>query len=149
MNVWKQEGYYYFYFVSLERMDRSPIENNPRPTLRGTSTCFRGSPGGFNRPTTYPPLPFVLFFGTLILFASCGKDFTGLQRYIGLIGNLAPSSQAFLFVCLIGLQRLEQGLRHGFGQSFGLRIYLPFWYVGCQMRVEPVFLIFGKPRGIL
>ena len=36
-------------------MDRSPIENNPRPTLRGTSTCFRGSPGGWKVPTTYPP----------------------------------------------------------------------------------------------
>ena len=40
-------------------MDRSPIENNSRPTLRGTSTCFRGSPGGWKVPTTYPPLPFV------------------------------------------------------------------------------------------
>ena len=59
LNVWKQEGYNYFYFVSLERMDRSPIENNTRPTLRGTSTCFRGSPGGWKVPTTYPPLPFV------------------------------------------------------------------------------------------
>ena len=39
----------------LERMERSPIENNPRPTLRGTSTCFRGSPGGSKVPTTYPP----------------------------------------------------------------------------------------------
>ena len=59
LNVWKQEGYNYFYFVSLERMDRSPIENNSRPTLRGTSTCFRGSPGGSKVPTTYPPLPFI------------------------------------------------------------------------------------------
>ena len=57
LNVWKQEGYNYFYFVSLERMDRSPIENNTRPTLRGTSTCFRGSPGGWKVPTTYPPYP--------------------------------------------------------------------------------------------
>ena len=36
-------------------MDRSPIENNTRPTLRGTSTCFRGSPGGWKVQTTYPP----------------------------------------------------------------------------------------------
>ena len=40
-------------------MDRSPIENNTRPTLRGTSTCFRGSPGGWKAPTTYPPLRLV------------------------------------------------------------------------------------------
>ena len=39
----------------LERMDRSPIENNSRPTLRGTSTCFRGPPGGSKVPPTYPP----------------------------------------------------------------------------------------------
>ena len=52
------------------------------------------------------------------------------------------------------------GLVQGFVSRFGARfgsgvfgvacvIYLPFWYVGCQMRLEPVFLIFGKPRGIL
>ena len=29
----------------VEDMDRSPMKNNPRPTLRGTSTYFRGSPG--------------------------------------------------------------------------------------------------------
>ena len=63
------------------------------------------------------------------------------------VGNLA--SQAFLFVCFNGLQRLGHGLEHGFGQGFGLRIYLPFWYVGCQMRLEPVFQTFRKPRGIL
>ena len=49
------------------------------------------------------------------------------------VGNLA--SQASLFVCFVGLQRLGQGLESGFGQGFGMRIYLPFWYVGCQMRL--------------
>ena len=50
----------------LEHMDRSPIENNSRPTLRGTSTCFRGSPGGFNRPTTYP-LPYLIYFAPVLV----------------------------------------------------------------------------------
>ena len=77
LNVWKQEGYNYFYFVSLERMDRSPIENNTRPTLRGTSTCFRGSPGGFNRPTTYPPLPFVYLHRYL------SSNFNGVRTLTG------------------------------------------------------------------
>ena len=54
-----------------------------------------------------------------------------------------------------GAGGLGQGLSHGLGQSVGQGrvmacvIYLPFWYVGCRMRLEPVFLIFGKPRGIL
>ena len=32
------------------------MRNNTRPTLRGTSTCFRGSPGGWKVQTTPPPL---------------------------------------------------------------------------------------------
>ena len=60
-------------------MERSPIENNPRPTLRGTSTCFRGSPGGWKVPTTYPPYP---------LFYTCSplrfgrNDRKGMQRML-------------------------------------------------------------------
>ena len=48
-------------------------------------------------------------------------------------------------MCFVGLQRLEQGLEHGFARVlFGLRIYLPFWYVGCQMRLEHVFILLAN-----
>ena len=154
-----------FLRTTFERMHRSPIENNTRPTLRGTSTCFRGSPGGLEGADNIPPPTLYLFFGTLILFASCGKDFTGLQRYVGLIGNLSPvgrkllycvlqvglflrhkpfylctvgdlASQAFLFMCFVGLQRVLSRAWNTVCQVFcGLRIYLPFWYVDCQMRL--------------
>ena len=63
----------------LERMDRSPIENNPRPTLRGTSTCFRGSPGGWKVPTTYPPYP---LFILVPHWAACGKNRKGMRRIL-------------------------------------------------------------------
>ena len=145
-------------------MDRSPIENNSRPTLRGTSTCFRGSPGGWKVPTTYLPYPLFILVPTYqrtqwvdwgarvastFLFASCGKDFTGLQRYIGLIGSLAPSSQALL-LCLIGnLPQAEASLLcvigwfapssqtfylcastvcRGFRAGFGTRLWSGFWF---------------------
>ena len=58
-------------------MDRSPIENNPRPTLRGTSTCFRGSPGGWKVPTTYPPLPFIYLHRYL------SSNFNGVRTLTG------------------------------------------------------------------
>ena len=107
---------------------------------------------------------FLQVFGSdYVVLLVCSK-YSQTFDYV-LLGNLAPSSQAFL-LCFIGwfvpssqtfylcastvCKRLEQGLENGVGQGFcGLRIYLPFWYVGCQMRLEPVFLIFGKPRGIL
>ena len=174
-------------------MNRSPIENNPRPTLRGTSTCFRGSPGGSKVPTTYPPYP--LFYSSVLLSSSlravrtvkacegyckwctsskysevimsfcwfapsirkpfimfCQVTFLPLvESFFIMCYRLVCSFVTNLFICV--LQRFaecfEQGLENGFGQGFGVRIYLPFWYVGCQMRLEPVFLIFGKPRGIL
>lgn len=55
-----------FFCRLVEDMDRSPIENNTRPTLRGTSTCFRGYPGGSKVPTTYPPPTLYLFLFLLI-----------------------------------------------------------------------------------
>lgn len=92
-------------------MDRSPIENNTRPTLRGTSTCFRGSPGGSKVPTTYPPYP---LFILVHLFATCGKNFNGMQRYIGLIGNLSPVGRKLLYHVLYwfaeGVARLSLGV---------------------------------------
>ena len=82
-------------------------------------------------PTTYPPLPFVLFFGTLILFASCGKDFTGLQRYIVLIGNLAPSSQAFLLRLIGNLPQAEASLLCAVG-NLASQAFLFVCFVGLQ-----------------
>ena len=58
-------------------MDRSPIENNPRPTLRGTSTCFRGSPGGWKVPTTYPPPTSSALHRHLFALAWAGARVTG------------------------------------------------------------------------
>ena len=56
--------------------------------------------------------------------------------YYVLLGNL-PLRGSFLIMCFAGLQRVwGRGLEHGFSQVFcGLRIYLPFWYVVCQMRL--------------
>ena len=174
-------------------MDRSPIENNTRPTLRGTSTCFRGSPGGWKVPTTYPPLPFIcslfpliserselvevreqrahssslravktllvcrgycvvhflqVFGSDYVILLVCSKysqtfDYVRQVTFLPLVESflimfyrlVCSFVTNLLFVCFNGLQRLEQGLENGFGQGFGLRIYLPFWYVGCQMRL--------------
>ena len=58
-------------------MHRSPIENNPRPTLRGTSTCFRGSPGGWKVPTTYPPPTLCLMHRHLCALAWADARVTG------------------------------------------------------------------------
>ena len=86
-----------------------------------------------------------------------------------MLGNLSPVGRKLLYYvpCRFSSGVARRGslwysvvqvwcraLLHGLGQVLvrvfcGLRIYLPFWYVGCQMRLEPVFLIFGKPRGIL
>ena len=107
---------------------------------------------------------FLQVFGSdYVILLVCSKY--SQTFYYVLLGNLSPVSRKLLYyvlsvtlllrrklfyLCaLLVCRGFGQGLGHGFGQGFGVRIYLPFWYVGCRMRLEPVFLIFRKPRGIL
>ena len=97
-------------------MDRSPIENNSRPTLRGTSTCFRGSPGGWKVPTTYPPYP--LF----ILHRYLSSNFNGARRFTGKAEGIVFTPSKFDQVRQrIGPLKGAQGERReveGFPQGF-------------------------------
>lgn len=77
-----------FFCRLVEDMDRSPIENNPRPTLRGTSTCFTGAPGGVRRcGQRTPPYP---FFNATALVCSGLGGCQGYRRCRGESGNLSP-----------------------------------------------------------
>ena len=73
-------------------------------------------------------------------------DYIHPSQFISVRKSVSPSR---------GAGGLGQGLSHGLGQGVGQGvrvlcvICLPFWYDGCQMRLEPVFRSFGKPRGIL
>ena len=140
-----------FLGTTFERMDRSPIENNPRPTLRGTSTCFRGSPGGSKVPTTYPPYP--LFYSSALLSSSLRavRTLTVCRGCCSLLGNLSPAGRKLLyyvpcwFFFWCGSTWLEwDRCCAGLVQGFVTRLVLC-----CAGRLEHVFLSSRKSRGIL
>lgn len=64
------------------------MKNNPRPTLRGTSTYFRGSPGVERVREEAPPLPFVYLHRHL--FALAWSERQNYKQGKG-IGNLSQS----------------------------------------------------------
>ena len=126
----------------LERMDRSPIENNTRPTLRGTSTCFRGSPGGWKVPTTYPPLRLLLCTGT------CSRTSTVLEGLRGKRKGLYSPHQGLIrCVSVQAPSRGQEGngeKAEGFPQGFieQRRIFLPVCLV--VLRGKPLIMSIGS-----
>lgn len=64
------------------------MKNNPRPTLRGTSTCFRGSPG-VERVREEAPLPPLIILHRH-LFALAWSERQNYKQGKG-IGNLSQS----------------------------------------------------------
>ena len=137
----------------LERMDRSPIENNPRPTLRGTSTCFRGSPGGWKVPTTYPPYP--LFNAPALVCSGLGGC-EGYRRCREESGNLSPEGESFRLysppqrfvqvrLCIGPLKGANRGgEKEGFPQGFVeyLGLLLPVCLV--MLRGKPLIMSIGS-----
>ena len=128
----------------------------------------QGFPRGFEGADNIPPLPFIYSLFPLISERSelievreqrahssslrAVRTLTVCRGCCSLLGNLSPVGRKLPYYvpCWFSSGVARRGSSGaGVGQGFGLRIYLPFWYVGCQMRLEPVFLIFGKPRGIL
>ena len=109
-------------------------------------------PGGWKVPTTYPPYP---LFILAPLFASVVTTVKVCRGCCSLLGNLSPVGRKLLYYvpCRFssGVAR-HSSLRYSVEQVwsrvcltvwrtalvrvlYGLRIYLPFWYVGCQMRL--------------
>ena len=123
-------------------MDRSPIENNSRPTLRGTSTCFRGSPGGFNRPTTYPPLRLLLCTGTCPVTSTVFERLRGKRK-----GLYSPHQGLIRCVSVQAPSRGQAGngeKAEGFPQGFveWRRIFLLVCLV--MLRGKPLIVSIGS-----
>ena len=55
------------------------MKNNPRPTLRGTSTCFRGSPGVERVRERSPLPPLIILHRHLFALAWANARATGMQ----------------------------------------------------------------------
>ena len=120
-------------------MDRSPIENNPRPTLRGTSTCFRGAPGGWKVPTTYPPYP--LFNAPALVCSGLGGC-QGYRRCRGESGNLSLERKLLIVFTPLPPQggRGKEGFPQGFVENLGL--LLPVCLV--ILRGKPLIMSIGS-----
>ena len=136
-------GYYYFYFVSLERMDRSPIENNTRPTLRGTSTCFRGSPRGLEGADNIPPPTLYLFCtGTCPVTSTVLEGLRGKRK-----GLYSPHQGLIRCVSVQAPSRGQEGngeKAEGFPQRFveWRRIFLLVCLV--MLRGKPLIMSIGS-----
>ena len=100
-----------FFCRLVEDMDRSPMKNNPRPTLRGTSTYLRGSPGVERVRERSPLPPLIILHRHLFALAWANARATGMQGKG--IGNLSLERKLLIVFTPLPPQGGE-GKRKGF-----------------------------------